>query len=136
MKQEKLSASMVAVGATFALGVFGAAFAGSKYTGTGNVSITKNADGSGVAMGYFGHIYNGPGMKQWIGCQRYDNTGLFCHAKTESELLASCSVNSSFLAQSVSSISPDTRVTFHWNAQGVCTRIVVVHSSEYQDKQG
>ena len=115
----------------------GVALAGSKYTGTGNVSIVRNADGSGVAMGYLGHIYNGPGMKQWIGCQRDENDNVMCHAIDEAYIQSViCTVQSSFLAQSVSSISPDSRVTFYWNAQGVCTRIQILHSSEYQDKQG
>jgi hypothetical protein len=115
----------------------GVAVAGSKYTGTGNVAITRNADGSGAAMGYLGHIYNGPGMKQWIGCQRDENDNVMCHAIDEAYVKSViCTVRSPVLAQSVSSISPDARVTFYWNAQGVCTRIQVVHSSEYQDKQG
>lgn len=117
--------------------IAGAAVAGSKYTGAGNVAITRAADGSGSASGYLGHIYNGPGMKQWIGCQRDENDNVMCHAIDEAYVSSvACSVKSPFLAQSVSSISPDSRITFYWNAQGVCTRIQVVHSSEYQDKQG
>lgn len=120
-----------------ALCVTGTALAGSKFTGTGNVAITRAADGSGAATGFLGHIYNGPGMRQWIGCQRDENDNVMCHAFDEAAVSpVACSVKSSFLAQSVSSISPDSRITFYWNAQGTCTRIQVVHSSEFQDKQG
>ena len=120
-----------------ALCVAGVALAGSKFTGTGNVVITRAADGSGNASGYLGHIHNGPGMKQWIGCQRDENDNVMCHAIDESSVSSvACSVKSPFLAQSVSSISPDARIAFYWNTQGTCIRIQVVHSSEYQDKQG
>ena len=122
---------------TAALCAAGAALAGSKFTGTGNVTVARNADGSGAASGYLGHVYNGPGMKQWIGCQRNENDNVYCHAIDEASTMSvACSVQSSFLAQSVSSISPDARITFSWNAQGICTRIQVSHSSEFQDKQG
>jgi hypothetical protein len=120
-----------------ALCVTGAALAGSKFTGTGNVVIARAADGSGSASGYLGHIYNGPGMKQWIGCQRNESDMVFCHAIDEtSGMVVDCMVQSAFLAQSISSISPDARLTFTWNAQATCTRIQVAHSSEFQDKQG
>ena len=115
-----------------------AALAGSKYTGSGNIIIVRNADGSGSASGYLGAIYNGPSVRQWMGCQRNENDNVFCHAIDEAAgtRSVSCTVKSAFLAQSVSSISPDVRLLFQWNAQGVCTRIQVTHSSEYQDKQG
>lgn len=120
-----------------ALCATGAALAGSKFTGTGNVVITRNADGSGSVSAYLGHIYNGPGMKQWVGCQRDENDNVMCHAMDEAYVQSvSCSARSAHLAQSVSSIAPDVRLTFYWNAQGACTRIVIAHSSEYQDKQG
>lgn len=133
---KKYSTTIQTVLAT-ALCFTGAALAGSKYTGTGNVAINRAADGSGNATGYLGHIYNGPGMKQWIGCQRDENDNVMCHAIDEAYVSSvACTVKSPFLAQSVASISPDARITFYWNTQGVCTRIQVVHSSEYQDKQG
>jgi len=119
-------------------GLMGVAMAGSKYNGNGNVVITKNADGSGNACAYLGHIYNGPSVAQWFGCQADANGSVMCHARHETDpsLVVGCSVKSTFLAQSVASISPDTRVAFYWDANGVCTRISVVHSSEFQDKQG
>ena len=120
-----------------ALCVGGAAFGGSKFNGNGNVTIVRNADGSGSASGFLGMIYNGPAMKQWIGCQRSESDNVFCHALDETGTVpVGCSVKSAFLAKSISSISPDVRLSFIWNAQGVCTRIQVTHSSEYQDKQG
>ena len=119
-----------------ALCATGAAFAGSKSTATGNVTIAKSADGSGAFTGMLGAIYNGPLMKQYIGCQRDDSDNVLCLALDESDTWVSCSVKSAFLAQSISSFSPDARVTITWNSAGKCTRIQVVHSSEYQDKQG
>jgi hypothetical protein len=115
----------------------GVAFGGSKFNGNGNVVITRNADGSGVAAGYLGMIYNGPAMKQWMGCQRSESDNVFCHAIDETGATSvACSVKSAYLAKSISSISPDVRLSFTWNAQGTCTRIQIVRSSEYQDKQG
>ena len=118
-----------------ALCAAGASFAGSKFTGTGNVAIAKNADGSGAMTGMLGAIYNGPLMKQYIGCQRDESDNVMCLALDESDTWVSCFVKSAFLAQSISSFSPDARVAITWNTQGKCTRIQVVHSSEYQDKQ-
>jgi len=115
----------------------GLAFGGSRFTGNGNVVIARSADGSGTASGFLGMIYNGPAMKQWIGCQRSESDNVFCHALDETGTTpVACSVKSAFLAKSISSISPDARLTFMWNAQGTCIRIQVTHSSEYQDKQG
>lgn len=120
-----------------ALCAAGAALAGSKYAGSGDVVIVKNADGSGRASAYLGAIYNGPSTRQWIGCQRSESDNVFCHAIDEAYVeVVACSVQSAFLAQSIDSISPDVRLTFYWNAQGACTRIQVSHSSEFQDKQG
>jgi hypothetical protein len=114
----------------------GSALAGSKFTGNGNVRIVRNADGSGSAVGYLGMIYNGPAMSQWMGCQRSDGNSIFCHAKDEAGVVVGCHATSALLAQSVSSISPDARLLFNWNAQGNCIRIQVMHSSEFEDKQG
>jgi hypothetical protein len=123
-----------------ALCAAGVSLAGSKFTGSGNVVIARSADGSGAASGMLGAIYNGPGMNQWIGCQRDESDNVFCHAHDEAGTagadVVACSVKSAFLAQSIDSLSPDARITFAWNARGACTRIQVVHSSEYQDKQG
>jgi len=47
-----------------------------------------------------------------------------------------CSSSSMYLANGVGSLSPDARLTFKWNTSGQCTGISVVHSSEFQDKQG
>ena len=113
----------------------GAVFAGSKFTGNGNVRIARAADGSGTAVGYLGSIYNGPGMTQWMGCQLSDGNNIYCAAHDEAGLLMTCAATSAFLAQSVSSISPDVRLAFAWNARGTCTRIQVMHSSELEDKQ-
>jgi hypothetical protein len=130
MKQIKIAGLL-------AIGLVGVAMAGSRYNGAGNVIITRNADGSGNASAYLGHIYNGPSVNQWFGCQADANGNVFCHAKDETgATIVSCSVKSTFLAQSVASISPDTRVQFYWDAAGTCTRIAVAHSSEFQDKQG
>src|SRR5689334_12924380 len=93
-----------------ALCAAGASFAGSKFTGAGVVSIAKNADGSGAMTGMLGAIYNGPLMKQYIGCRRDDSDNILCLALDEADTWVSCSVKSAFLAQSISSFSPDARV--------------------------
>jgi hypothetical protein len=112
------------------------AIAGSKYTGDGHVKINRNADGSGLAVGYLGMVYNGNGLVEYLGCQKSAQDRVFCHARTESEDRVTCTVTSNYLAQSVASMSPDARVIFSFNAKGVCTGISVQHSSEYEDKQG
>lgn len=114
----------------------GSAMAGSKFTGNGSVRITQNVDGSGVAVAYLGMVYNGSGLTEYLGCQKSGTDQVFCHARTETGTHVACFTTSSHLAQSVSSISPDARVTFRWNAGGACTQIAVQHSSEYADKQG
>lgn len=128
---------LIRIAGLLVAGLMGVAMAGSKYLGTGNVSITHNADGSGHAYAYLGHIYNGRSVAQWFGCQADANGNVMCHASHETgSPIVACSVKSTFLAQSVASISPDSRVVFYWDANGKCTRISVIHSSEFQDKQG
>jgi hypothetical protein len=123
--------------AALALGavMLGTAFAGSKFTGNGSVVITRNADGSGSATGYLGHIYNAPTKNEFLACQK-SNFGLYCQAKNEANVHVTCSSSSTYLANGVGTLSADARLTFKWNASGACTGISVVHSSEYQDKQG
>ena len=113
----------------------GAAFAGSKFTGDGHVQIVRNADGSGTASGYLAMIYNMTDNNEWFGCQKSSTNGVFCHAKNLAQTVVSCSTNSAFLANAVSSISPDARVSFRFDANGACTNITVTHSSEYEDKK-
>jgi hypothetical protein len=132
MKFKTSIAATLAVGALIA----GSAFAGSKFTGNGSVVITMNADGSGSVTGHLGHIYNAPTVNEFIGCQKYVTGGLYCQAKSEANAHVTCSSSSVYLANAVSSLSPDARLTFRWNASGQCVGITVVHSSEYQDKQG
>ena len=116
--------------------ISGFAMAGSRYSGGQHVTITKNADGSGIAVAYLGAVYNADGTIEYLGCQKGANNGVFCHARTEAGVHAACSVTSSYLATAVASLSPDARVIFTWNASGACTGVSVQHSSEYQDKQG
>jgi hypothetical protein len=110
------------------------ALAGSKYTGNGHVQITRNADGSGAASAYLGMVYNMTGNDEWLGCQKSSTGAVFCHAKNTNQDVVSCFATSDFLAHAVSSISPDARVSFRFNANGTCTNITVTHSSEYEDK--
>ena len=120
------------LGATFAVS---AAYAGSKFTGNGHVIVTRNADGTGTAVGYLGMIYNYVGNDEWIGCQKTAQSVVFCHARAIGDTSVSCTSNSAFLASSVASISPDARVSFRWDASGRCANITVTHSSEYEDKK-
>jgi hypothetical protein len=117
--------------------VSGVASAGSKWSGPHQVQATVNADGSGIASGYLGAIYNDPSSTmEYIGCQKGSDDLVFCHARVEGAATnVNCSARSSYLAQAVASISGDARVIFTWNSSGTCTGISVGHSSEYQDKQ-
>ena len=124
--------------AALALGtalIVGTAFAGSKFTGNGSVVITRNADGSGSATGYLGHVYNAPTKNEFIACQK-SSFGLYCQASNEAKVWVVCESGSAYLANGVGSLSPDAKLTFKWDASGKCTGITVAHSSEYQDKQG
>jgi uncharacterized protein (DUF1919 family) len=132
MKFKTSIAAALAVGALIA----GSAYAGAKFIGNGSVVVTKNADGSGSASGYLGHIYNAPTVNEFIGCQKYVTGGLYCQAKSEANVHVTCNSSSAYLGNAVSSLSPDARLNFRWNASGQCVSITVVHSSEYQDKQG
>jgi hypothetical protein len=128
----KNSMAALALGAAL---IAGTALAGSKFAGNGSVLITRNADGSGTATGYLGHIYNAPTRLEFLACQK-SNFGLYCQAKNEANVHVTCSTNSAYLANGVGALSPDVKLTFKWNASGACTGITVVHSSEFQDKQG
>jgi len=130
----KIKNSMAALALGAAL-IMGTAFAGSKFTGNGSVVVTRNADGSGTASGYLGHVYNAPTTLEFIACQK-SNFGIYCQAKSEANVHVACSSNSAFLANGVGSLSADARLTFKWDAAGKCTNIQVAHSSEFQDKQG
>lgn len=114
------------------------AFAGARFYGNGDVAVSVRNNGSGEAMGTFAMVYNdivgGGENNQYIGCQSYDHGGFFCHAMDSSGDHASCTSDSTFLAQSVHMIAPDARLNFRWNSEGVCTAIVVVHSSRFEDK--
>jgi hypothetical protein len=121
--------------AAAALMCAGAALAGSKFTGDGHVQITRNADGSGSASGYLSMIYNYTNNNEWFGCQKSSANAVFCHAKNQAQDIVGCSATSAFLANAVSSISPDARVSFRFDANGACTNITVTHSSEYEDKR-
>ena len=127
---------MGALAAGLALAISGAAFAGSKFTGNGSVTITKNADGSGTAVGMLGFIYNAPTTNEFFGCQKYVTGGMYCQVKNEANVHVTCTTSSAFLSNAISTLSPDARVTLRWNASGVCTYLQITHSSEYQDKQG
>jgi|SRR5688572_23783261 len=125
-----------AVAAGMLLAVAGAAFAGSKFAGSGRVVVTKNSDGSGSAIGYLGHIYNASTTNEYIGCQKYVTGGVLCHALSEARVHATCNSSSVYLGNAVGTLSPDARLMFRWNASGTCIGISITHSSEFQDKQG
>lgn len=114
----------------------GSALAGSKFTGNGSVVITRNADGSGQASGYLGHVYNAATQNEFIGCQKYVTGGLYCQAMNEAKVHVVCNSGSTYLGNAVGSMAADVRVTFRWNSSGQCISISITHSSEYQDKQG
>jgi hypothetical protein len=126
----------LAMGGTMAL-VGGVADAGSKWNGNGSVQVTVNADGSGIASGYLGAIYNNTATTvEYIGCQKGSDNRILCLARVEGAATnVNCSARSAYLAQAISSLSGDARLIFTWNASGTCTGISVGHSSEYQDKQ-
>ena len=126
--------SMMTLGVA-GLALAGGALAGSKYTGSGSVVIARNADGTGTVSGYLGLIYNGTGKSEYIGCQKYGDNGLYCHAMNEAKDFAYCA-GSSFLGKTIGNLSSDAKLTFSFDAAGRCTSISIAHSSEIQDKHG
>lgn len=123
------------IGFIAVLAVAGSVSAGSKFAGPGSVIIQRNADGSGLISGYLGSIYNGTGRNEYFGCQRYNNGGMYCLAMNENKDTANC-VGSEYLAKSLTTLAPDTRIQVNFDANGRCTQTWVIHSSEYPDKQG
>ena len=136
MKQKNSRSAAVVIGAGLVLAFAGVASAGSKFFGSGSVVVTKDATGAGSATGLLGMIYNGTGKVEYIGCQKSSSDAVFCHAISEGGVYGGCSVNSAYLAQAVSTLATDARLTFRFDAGGKCTAITVAHSSEYQDKRG
>jgi hypothetical protein len=120
--------------ALFVTGLAAEAMAGAVYNLPGQVTIRTFSNRSGSATGVLSLIHNGSSVNEYIGCQA-SGTGLFCHARDElATNHAACSSSSRFLAQAVSTLAPDTRLTFTWNSNGVCTSITVKHSSEFAGK--
>jgi hypothetical protein len=133
MKLNSSIAGALALGAALLVGT---AFAGSKFTGNGSVVIARKADGSGQATGMLGHIYNAPTLNEFIACQKSVTGNLYCQARNEANVHVACTTNSAYLANAVGALATDARVTFRWNASGLCTAISISRSSEFQDKQG
>jgi hypothetical protein len=141
MKQPVLTTTLRALGAIVLMMtcITNTVFAGSKPALSRSVTIVSNADGSGSAVAYFGGVYNGTGVREAFGCGKLGESGttFYCFMQDEAGARKTCAgTESSFLAQSFSTISPDARVRVWWNAAGRCTSIEVTHSSEYEDKQG
>lgn len=134
MKNRSISKARAALFVTLALGT-GLAFAGSKFTGNGHVQVTLNADGSGAASAYLGMVYNMTDNNEYLGCQKSSTNVVFCHAKNVDQVIVDCWATSAYLANAVSSISPDARVSFRFDSNGRCTNISVTHSSEHEDKR-
>ena len=143
MKQMFLANTILARGliALLMAGMTGSALGGSKPVFSRHVTISNRADGSGSATAYLGGVYNGTGVREEIGCGKLGNdtghTFFYCFIHDDAGVFKACDgPDSSYLAQSFSAISPDSRVTISWNTKGRCTSIDVVHSSEYEDKEG
>jgi hypothetical protein len=131
MKLESSMMSLAVAGLMFA----GGAVAGSKYLGSGAVVITRAADGSGTVSGYLGLIYNGSGKSEYIGCEKYGDNSVYCHAVNEAKDFAYCQ-GSAFLGKTIGNLSSDAKLTFGFDASGRCTSVSITHSSEIQDKHG
>lgn len=140
MKQNFLAHTIIMLGtvALTMVTIAGDAFAGSKPALSQHVTIFSNADGSGSAIAYLGGVYNGTGVKEAFGCGKLGASGSFyCFIQDEAGVFKACDgPDSSYLTQSFGTISPDSRVRIFWNTAGRCTSIEVIHSSEYEDKQG
>ncbi len=113
----------------------GTALAGAKDSANvGRVSVLKSANGTGMASGRLGHIYNGTGRREFLTCTRGNGLSV-CRARSEAGLEGACITTSAWLAKALDSVSPDASVSFTWNAAGRCTNIQVVHSSTFAAKQ-
>ncbi|HTU66505.1 MAG TPA: hypothetical protein VMF52_11190 [Steroidobacteraceae bacterium] len=114
----------------------GHADAGTKFVGSGAVTITTQATGAGSASGYLGHIWNSTAQTQYIGCDYTAGPApsVMCHARSETEQFAFCTTGSAFLAEALAAVGPDVRLSFTWNASGVCDSITVQHSSTFAPK--
>ncbi len=136
MTIQKLALAMSAIILT---GTFTLAHAGSRLAPGGDAGVTLYPDGSGVAAGTFGQIYNNPNARGYIGCQATAAGRVLCLAMSQNangtRTYGSCQSNSPYLAKSVAALGSDARLTFSWNAQGRCLNITVTRSSQYEPKR-
>lgn len=69
---------------------------------------------------------------QFISCTNQNNTIGNCIAKDVAGLSRSCVTNDPGLIAVISSLGPDSMLTFKWDAQGVCTQVRVVNGSQFK----
>lgn len=136
MTIQKLALAMSAI---ILVGAATLVHAGSRQAPGGDAAVTVYPDGSGVAAGTFGHIYNNPNAVGYIGCQASAGGRVLCVAMSQNangtRTYGSCQSSSSYLAKSVAALGSDARLSFSWNAQGRCVNITVIRSSRYESKR-
>jgi hypothetical protein len=103
-----------------------------------NVTVVKNADGSGYADGAMGSVRNTPDGIQQIGCHVTAYTKsvqVLCNATATTGAFLSCTSTLSSMAQAAASITSDSEIHFGADAKGNCTFLEVNAQSAFAPRQ-
>jgi hypothetical protein len=122
------------------------ALAGARY-GMPNVTITRNADGSGGAYGTLGGVRNSAFPGEKLSCTASRSvvlnavgaevkvTTVACVAIDKNGVSAVCTSNKEEVADLLIGVSNDSLIDFSFNAAGTCTNIAVYESSPLERKR-
>lgn len=135
------------IAVTVACAVIGSfAWAGNHYSQP-SVSITSNADGTGSAMGTLGGVRNSASTVERLACtvQRSETlnaagspvrtTAVSCLARDAKGVSATCISRLEKHAVTLTGITNDSLIEFHWDAAGTCTTLWVYESSSMERKR-
>lgn len=130
----KSTISSIVVGAV--LLVSGVALAGQKFSFP--VTVTKNADGGGVASGNVGAVRNSTDAVQYITCTSTTLVGSAtagCSAQNTKSVALTCSTTDPEMVAAIRSVTTDSFVKFLSDKDGKCTSVTVENASFYEPKK-
>lgn len=134
MKKMKWLAGVVAIVASMS----GLAFAGLKASAPVVINTSNRS-----AIGAMGTASNSTDPNQWIGCEvvSYPSGYIFgyCMAQTAgtpaaASNSASCYFTSAAIVSAVGALTPDSLISFSWDANGNCLSVGIVSASDYETK--
>jgi len=126
-KRNRISTIVTATAATLMLASAFAAMAGSQASLAVSISDpNQTAQGSLTAARYSADDV------QFISCANSANTFANCIAKNAAGVTRSCVTSDPALIAVISSIGPESYVSFRWNDEGQCASVRIVHGSQYK----